>query len=250
MAAPKKGQFSGFLKGMNFMARMNEVAFLSFVQKSIDNKEYEKLGYDTVREFVKEELGIHYDTFRDRINAIQKLGPEITGILVDMGLHMRDVKMIEQMMTEEQKASLKKGVLEHGDRKIPIDADHAEDIRIAFANIKEQAETAEKAVKTAKREAASIKKEYDAGNAPLKKELDRLKAIMEPDTPEKLIAAFEALDKMLGDFDTALRTLVWKSPWVKDDPATQAKVEALQTRAEKRFASFREDWDGFCNGGE
>ena len=247
--APKNERRMGFLQGMNFMSRVNEVAFLAMVQKVIDSGEYKK-DYDTVKEFIKEELGITYQTYLNRTEAMRALGPEITGTLVRLNFHLRDVKMIEHMMTEEQKANLKKGVLEVGDRKIPIDADHAEDIRIAVANLKEQAELSAKGEKQAKRELSSLQKEYDKENSPAKQELEKLKALMEPDAPEKMISAFEALDKMLADFDTAMRTLVWKSPWVKDNPEVQAKVEALQARAEKRFGLFRGDWDAFCNGEE
>lgn len=240
----------GFLQGMNFAARMNEVSFLATVQRVIDSGEYKK-DYDTVKEFIKEELGITYQTYLNRTEAMRTFGPELTGMFVHIGLHMRDVRMIEHMMTEEQKANLKKGVIEIGDRKIPINEAHSEDIRIAVANLIESAELSRKAEKQAKKDHERLKAEFDKGDSPAKKRLAELEALAGvPDTPEKVIAGFKRIDKAFSDLETVIRTFVWKDAkkLIADDPALQAKVEGLQRQMQARAEQLIKDWDAEING--
>ncbi|MEK6744257.1 MAG: hypothetical protein AABZ15_11625 [Nitrospirota bacterium] len=249
MAVKKERQY-GFLQGMNFMSRINEVSFLAMVQKVIESGEYKK-DYDSVKEFVKEELGITYQTYLNRTEAMRVIGPEITSILVSSGLHLRDVKMIEHMMTDEQKANLKKGVLEIGDRKIPINEAHSEDIRIAVANLIESADLSRKAEKQANKDLARLKNEFDKGDSPAKKRLAELEAIAGvPDTPEKVIAGFERIDQAFSDLETTIRVFVWKDAkkLIADDPALQAKVEGLQRQMQARVEQLIKDWDGEING--
>jgi len=248
--ASKKERRNGFLQGMNFAARINEVAFLSMVQKVIESGEYKK-DYDTVKEFIKEELGITYQAYLNRTEAMRALGPEITAMLVGADLHLRDVKMIEHMMTDEQKANLKKGVLEVGDRQIPINEAHSEDIRIAVANLIESAELSRKAEKQAKKDHDRLKAEFDKGDSPAKKRLAELEAIAGvPDTPEKVIAGFERIDKAFSDLETTIRVFCWKDAkkMIADDPALQAKVEGLQRQMQARVETLIRDWDAEING--
>lgn len=249
MAPSKKGQKRGFYQGMNFIARLNEVAVLATIQKEIDSGEYKK-EYDTVREFLKEEYGIPYETFKTRVAALPHIGQEVTLALMDVGIHLRDVKMIEHMMTEEQKASLKKGVIEIGDRKIPINEAHSEDIRIAVANLVETAELSRKAEKQAKKDLDRLKTEFDKGDSPAKKRLAELEALAGvPDTPEKVVAGFERIDKAFSDLETVIRTFVWKDAkkLIAEDPVLQSKVEGVQAQMKARVEQLIKDWDAEIN---
>ncbi len=245
MAGQKKGQKRGFYQGMNFVARINEVAVLSMIQRDIESGEYKK-DYDTVQEFLKEEYGLPYTTFKTRVAALPSFGQEITVMLMENGYHLRDVKMLEHMMTDEQKANLKKGVLEIGDRKIPINEAHSEDIRIAVANLIESAELSYKKEKQAKKDLDRLKTEFDKGDSPAKKRLAELEAIAGvPDTPEKVIAGFERIDKAFSDLETIIRVFCWKDAkkLIMDDPALQAKVEGIQKQMQARVEQLIKDWD-------
>ncbi len=79
------------------------------------------------------------------------------------------------------------------------------------------------------------------------KENERLKAFDPTDKDEEWsIEQMEAVEKAAHDFDMVLRKFAMDER-VKDNPEVQAKVEAVQTRIEKRFELFRENWDAVMN---
>jgi len=247
--AKKNERRSGFFQGLNLSARLSEVAFLSMVQKAIDSGDYKK-DYETVREFIKEELGISYDTYHRRVEAVKEFGKEMTTTLLMLDLHWRDVRMIEHMMTDEQKSSLKKGVLDLGDRKIPINEEHAEDVRIAFANMKETVELARKAERVLEKKLSGIDGEHKKGEKILLKKIEDLEAIAgTPDTPEKVIKGFERIDKAFSDLETIIRIFCWKDAkaLIADDPQLQARVQGVQEQMRARVEGLIKDWDAEIN---
>jgi hypothetical protein len=116
--AKKKGQASAFLRGLNFSARVSEVAFLTMVQRAIEEETYKEDGYDNVRDFCKEGIGPTYASLQSRISAMKELGPELTGALLNSGFKWHDVKMIGHAMSPDQKA---KNVIPIDGREIPIE---------------------------------------------------------------------------------------------------------------------------------
>ena len=242
-----KGDYMmGFLGGLNFSARLGEVALMSMLQKYIEGGEWKKT-YGSLEElFDAGDIPFSLATYRRRLKDLDQIGPEIQSMLSN---HLKsdwtEVRMIERVLTKDQREALKKEkAVPIGDRKVAFSPENYDVIMAHFNNLATAAANAEKADK----KISAIEKEVRKEVKSLLEENEKLKAIITPETPEKLEEAFLVLDKMLDDFDNALRALVWKSPFVKDDPAVQAKIEALQTRAEKRFESLRQDWDAFCNG--
>jgi hypothetical protein len=167
-----------------------------------------------------------------------------------VGLKKRDLYLLSAM-PEDAKANIKAGEIRIGETTFLIDEipEKSDLFFHAFNNLAKELELTKKELKQSTKKLDGIDGEQKKSEKILLKKIEQLEALTAPpETPEKLEEAFLVLDKMLEDFDNALRAFVWKTPWVMGDPAAQAKVEALQTRAEKRFEHFRGDWDSFCNG--
>jgi hypothetical protein len=237
--AAKNDKKMGFLQGLNFAARINEVAFLSMVQKVIDAGEYKK-DYDTVKEFIKEELGITYQTFLNRTEALRSLGPEITGVLVRLDFHLRDVRMIEHIMTDDQKANAKKGFLEIGDRKIPIDEAHAEDVKIVFENMKESAALSRKAEKSAEGKAAAADGKWGKELKVREKRIHDLEAqLVSPETPDAFAELWQVMETHITEIAMICSKLDFEKAHegIPDGPA-KAKYEPKIGGAEAQFATL------------
>jgi hypothetical protein len=237
--AAKHERRNGFFQGLNFASRMNEVAFLSMVQKTIDSGEYKK-EYDTVKEFIQEVTGVTYNTFKARMEAVQAFGPEMTNMLVGLDLHWRDIRMIESMMSDDQKANMKKGVLEIGDRKIPINEAHAEDVRIAFENMKESATLARKAEKTAEGKAAAADGKWGKELKAREKKIADLEAqLISPESPDAFAELWQVMESRITEIAIICSKLDFEKAHagIPDGPV-KAKYEPKISGAEAQFSSL------------
>jgi transposase-like protein len=238
----KKGQLTGFMKGMNYASRLNEIAFLVMLERAKESEAWKNEGYDSFKEFCKEVSGgASYETINRRQNELKLIGRDMVGLLTNTNLSVDDARMLQHVLITDETNN--KRVVDLGEKKIPFDPEHLTEIQLSIDLIREKGKAAEKDARTAERKLSGIDGEHKKSEKLLLKKIEELeKLTAAPETLEKMQEAFLALDKMLDDFDTALRTLVWKTAWIKDDQPAQAKVEAIHTRAEERFRRFREDW--------
>ncbi len=243
----KKGNTNAFLLGMKFGAGMAEAQYIASVQHAIDDETFKKDGFKTAEEFIVDgQRFTSYDSFRKRSSLMKQLGVELTSVLLDAGFTWNRMRAIEHLLPADAKdAARNKDIIPINGKEVALQ--NKELLVTEIKLLQERHDNAAHKLKSAEKKLAGIDKETKKSEKPLLEKIAQLEAIMNPETPEKLEEAFLALDKMLEDFDSALRVLVWKQPWVKEDPAAQAKVEGLQARAENRFESFRGDWDAFVN---
>lgn len=217
--------------------------------KQMKDSGFYKLSEKTWMQFCKEDLGRDHKTVDGEIKMLEEFGENFLISMERVGLKKRDLYLLSAM-PEDAKANIKTGEIMIGEQMFLVDEipEKSDEFIRAFQLLGKEMELTKKELKQTNKKLDGIDGETKKSEKALLKEIAQLKALTEPpETPEKLEEAFLVLDTMLDDFDAALRALVWKSPWVKDDPAAQAKVEAIQARVEKRFESLRQDWDAFCN---
>ncbi len=219
--------------------------------KQVKDSGFYKLSDKTWAQFCKEELGRDQKTVDGEIKLLEEFGENFLISMERIGLKKRDLYLLASM-PEDARADIKNGEIQIGENTFLVDEipEKADEFLRAFSLLGKEFELTKKELKQTTKKLDGIDGEQKKSEKTLLKKIEQLEAIMKPDTPEKLEEAFLTLDKMLEDFDNALRALVWKQPWVKDDPVAQAKVEGLQARAEKRFEGFRQDWDAFVTGEE
>ncbi len=241
----------GAMKMAHAFSRFSDATKYALYKQCKDSGFYKLSGKDW-KGFCKDELGRDQKTINEEIAMLEQFGENFLLASQKVGLTKTQLLLLGSNLSDEDKAEVLKGKIKIGQQEFDIDQipEHREEFIIAFGHMAKELDLERKEKKLLSRKLDGIDGENKKSEKALLKKIDELTALTTPpETPEQLEAAFLALDKMLDEFDMALRTLVWKQEWVKDDPAAQAKVEALQTRAEKRFEMFRQDWDGYYNGG-
>jgi hypothetical protein len=246
----KKNMTAGFIRGLRFAARMGEVTSIVSAQQMIDSGEFKKDGYDSAEEFVVEGLGYSsMDTFQRHSKTIKALGAEMTNTLVSCGFGWKEIRMIEHVMSDEQKdAARKKNVLMIDDRE--ISADDKERVATEVALLIEQRNSARKDLKQATKKLDGIDGEIKKGEKALLKKIDDLTALTSPvETPEHILAGFARIDKGFDDLETIIRTFAWHDAkeMILADRQLQARVEGIQQQMRARVEGLIRDWDGEVN---
>lgn len=131
----KAGQISGFTKGLSVAARMAEITDLFFKLKIKEEKLYKDEGFKSWDAYCRATYGVSANVMDHRLETIKELGPEIMKIMHSVNMRPQQLALL---LSENQKAQLRKGTLAIGDRKIEVKAENAADIQAAVdALIKE-----------------------------------------------------------------------------------------------------------------
>ncbi len=239
----------GAMKMAHAIGRFVDATRFALYKQMKDSGFYKLSGKDW-KTFCKEELGRDQKTVNEEIEMLEQYGENFLLASQKIGISKTQLLLLGSTLSDEDKAEIVKGKIRIGQQEFDVNTipDQAEEFMLAFGHLSRELDLTRKELKHATKKLDGIESETKKSEKSLLKKITDMEAIMNPETPEKLEEAFLALDKMLEDFDNALRALIWKQPWVKEDPAAQAKVEGLQVRAEKRFEHFRGDWDAFMNG--
>ena len=217
--------------------------------KQVKDSGFYKLSGKDWKAFCKDELGRNQKTVNEEIELLGQFGENFLLASQKIGISKSQLLLLGSALSDEDRAEIVKGKIKIGQQEFDVNTipEQAEEFMLAFGHLSRELDLTRKELKHASKKLDGIDGEQKKSEKTLLKKIADLEAIMNPETPEKLEEAFLVLDKMLEDYDNAVRALVWKQPWVEEDPAAQAKVEGLQARAEKRFESFRQDWDAFCS---
>lgn len=198
----------------------------------------EKEGYGAFVKLVEEEIGIPYTTAQRFMNAGLKAEkfPSIASTLPKLG-KVSNVYTLLEAPEEALKELESKGVLA-GNTIDDLERMSVKEMRDLIKKLKNETE------KIVKAEVKNLETEKKA----LIKEVDRLK-VFDPEGKDAswCIGQMQLVDELADEFDTALRRFM-KDSRILEHPELQAKVEAVQTRVEKRFQLFVKDWDSFVNG--
>jgi hypothetical protein len=233
---------------MRLSNKLNEAAYLSLLLKFKDEKKFIDDGYDTWTDYCREELGVSNDTIDRRLKALTEFGPEMTGIMMSLGLKWRDIRAIEHCLTDDQRAALKKGVLEYEGKQIPVERDRAADIQAVLDLLIERAAVAAKSESVTAKKLDGIAKEHKKEVKAMAEEINNLKLLLPPKGDDEEGMAkwaenlIEAVNEAASEFDTRLRTLAFHKKTLTD-PRLQAKVIAINTEIEERFKQFVRDFD-------
>ncbi|WKZ32952.1 MAG: hypothetical protein QY316_00670 [Thermodesulfobacteriota bacterium] len=198
----------------------------------------EKEGYGEFVKVLEEEIGIPHTTAYRFMNAALKAEkyPTLASSFPKLG-NLSNVYTLLEAPEEDLKELESKGVLAGN----TIDELHRMSVKEMRDLIKKLKNETEKVVKA---EVKNIETEKKA----LIKEVERLKAF-DPEGKDAswCVGQMQLIDELADEFDTALRRFM-KDSRILDHPELQAKVEAIQTRVEKRFKLFVSDWDAYVNG--
>jgi hypothetical protein len=133
--AKKPGQLSGFSKGLSVAAKIAEVTNLSFMLKIKEEKLYKDEGFESWDAYCRATYGVTRQSIDERLKTISEIGPEIMKIMHSVKMRPRQLALL---LSEDQKAAVRGGVLKVGDREIEIRTENAADIQAAVdALIKE-----------------------------------------------------------------------------------------------------------------
>jgi hypothetical protein len=247
----KKGFSGGVFQGMNLQARLSEAAFLSMILKYKEAKRYIDDGYETWEDFCVEEIGISHDTLNRRLKAVEVFGGETTRIMLGMNLAWRDIRMIEHILTEEQRSALKKGVLEFDGRKIPVNEQYAPEVLSAFDLIITRADAAIKGEKLAESKLKGVEKENRKELKAHQEEIERLQSLLPKDEDDREWAEnfIEDINKAHEKFDDCLRVFAFHKK-VFGDPVIQAKIIGIHEQMKARYDQFVRDFDSMLEDGE
>ncbi len=204
----KKGFSGGFFQGMNLQARLSEVSFLSLLLKYKEEKKYIEDGYEAWPDFCNEELGISDETLRIRFKTLSICGPETTRAMVGLGFAWKDIRAIDNALSDDQRKELKKGVLLIDDKKIPVNEEHSSDIQSAVDLLIARADAAVKGEKLASNKLGGIDKEHKKEIKAMQQEITDLKAqVISPETPEEFDEVFKLIERKVNEIVIAAKRL-------------------------------------------
>lgn len=198
----------------------------------------EKEGRGQFMKVVEEEIGIPYTSAQRFMNAALKVEkfPQIAAQLPTVG-NLNRVYTLLEAPEEDLKELETKGVLA-GNTMDDLQSMSVKEMRDLIKKLKHETD------KVVKAEVKNLETEKKA----LVKEVDRLKAF-DPEGKDVAwsVEMMKEIDKIADEFDGALRKFV-KDPRILEHPELQAKVEAIQTRMEKRLQIFVQEWNQLVNG--
>lgn len=230
----KKGRFTGFLQGLSFASRMNEIAFLVNLQRAIDNEDWKGEGFESLKDFCREVSGSSYETVHRRLSTIRALGPEVTSIMVSLGLGIKDAKMIEHAMVEDPKTG-KKALMIDNERSIPFTEDRIEEIQSHIDIIRDKGRIAE-------RKLSGIEREHKKETKILTKEIEDLRAqVVTPETPEEFAEAWQTIETRITEIAQITRKLKFDEAHKEtEEGPIKAKYLVKIQAAERQFVSLIE----------
>lgn len=232
----KKGRLTGFLQGLNFSARINEISALVMIQKAIETEEYKAEGYESVRDFCKEATGASYDVINNRIKTLKSIGTEITTILSNLGLTYKDARMIEHVLIDDPKTG-KKVIKVDDDKIIPFTEDRIDEIQSYVDILKEKEKLSGKKL-------SGVEKEHKKEVKAMQEEVERLSALIPKDEEDREWAEkyIEEIDKASSKYDDALRAFTFGKK-AFSDPVLQAKIMGKVEEMKTRFEQFASNID-------
>lgn len=236
--AKQKGYYGGFLGGMNFTARLTEIAFLVMMQKAIEEKEYQKLGYDTVREWVKAEFDFSYDSLNDRLKLLRTYGREFAELMVRLGRKPSEMKLIDSAIATDQSTG-KKG-LKIGDKVVIPSEETQAEIQAELDRLTKEASLARNIEQRHKRDLDQIDRERKKEMKALVAETETLRAqIISPETPEQFKDGMDAIQQHITEIAMICSKLDFEKAHegIPDGPI-KAKYEAIIGGAEAQFAAL------------
>lgn len=156
----KADEFRGFIRGLNFSARLTDVVQIEMLRKIRAERSYKAMGFSTWEEFCTEVVGYSPDTVERRIKAIEELGSELTKILLSAKLSWSDIRLIPRMLDEAQREKLKKQkVIEVDDRKIEVTEDNADAVVSTVQMLLERQKRMEKETERLQRKLRALEQE-------------------------------------------------------------------------------------------
>lgn len=242
----KKGFSGGFFQGMNLQARLLEASYLSMLAKFKAEEKYLDEGYENWADFCIGELGMSHDSIDRRLKALNAFGAEVTHTMMNLGFSWRDVRAIDHALTEDQRAQVKKGVLEIDGKKIQVKEENAADIQDAVKNLIDKASNSKKAEELADRKLKGIEREHKKELKAMQEENDSLKNLMpqgedDAEWADKLI---NEIASQAQNYDRALRALAFHKRTITD-PVIQAKIMGKFEEMQTRFKQFSADFDAY-----
>lgn len=239
----KKGHLTGYLMGLGFISKMNEIAFLVTLQKAIDNNEWKTEGYESVKDFCRQVSGASYETVHRRLETIKHIGPEVTSILSSLGRGIKDARMIEHALIEDPRTG-KKALRINEQQSIPFDEDRKDDIQTAIDLMREQIESARKDSRHAQSKLDSIEREHKKEVKAMNEEITGLKAMLPSgeDDGEWADRFVEDIKQRASKFDFALRSLAFNKKTITD-PAIQARIMGAFEEMRTGFEHFARDFE-------
>lgn len=127
----KKGQTAGVMKGISLVKHVLDALDLGLLQKIKNEKLYKNDGYDNFESFVKDVTGHSADTIERRLKTAREIGAAFTSILLSLDMKPRQLSLLEHLLTKDQKASLRAGILKVGECEIAVTEENAADIQAA-----------------------------------------------------------------------------------------------------------------------
>lgn len=200
----RKGRQGGFIAGLNFAARLIDAAWIHSLSTIKSSKQYLELGYESWEEYCEEELGKSVDTVDRMIKACQELGAHAVRVVAAAGLKWRDIKMLVSTLEEETKKAVReKNVIPFGDKQIPIDEEHIDEIKAAVALLKEARDLSEKKERASEKKVEGLNKEHSKELQAYKNELEFLKAkLADPKLPEGFNEFIMAVERYTDEIVT------------------------------------------------
>jgi len=197
MAKKRKSYAAGMWDAFGFAGFTMEVSRLVAAMRIKESLEYKDYGYENWEEFCNEELRCSDETFRRKCKCIEDIGPQFVSISQRLGFGWKELNLIGHALTPGQKDQLKKGFLNIGEEKIPIEDGHVDTVAIkpAIDLLISRADAAIKGEKLTKSKLEGIEKEHKKELKAHQEEINSLKTlILSPDTPENFDAVFKEVE--------------------------------------------------------
>jgi len=223
-------ELRGFVNGLNFASRIIDVAQIELLRKIKTEKAYKVYGFQTWADFCRDGLGYSEDYIDERIKTIQKLGSELTKILLNARLSWSDIRLIPRMLDEAQREKLnKQNVIEVDDRKIEVSEDNADAVVSTVKMLLERQKRMEKETEKLQRKMKQLEQEEKKMEKSYQERIKELEMKLPENRADTTwsVEYLKEVHDLYTRFAVALRQFVF-DPRLKDPANIELLAKATQ----------------------
>lgn len=219
-------QAIGQIKTANMFAEFANISGLIWIQQMKESKAYEKFG--TWENFCKT-IGYSRQHIEDQLKNLATLGEKFLQTVCGLGVGYRDLRKLRQL-SHDGAVVIDAEYMVIGEERIPLDADHKEDLQTAIETIIEQQSSLKAEFEAQKKAHDRVQADTHKSMTKLQKELDGFTkqantkgpTDLEEEFCQKLDNSRTTIEGFLNEFDPSFNPL-------PEDATPRMKAKLMHT---------------------
>lgn len=243
-------QVIGRIQGARIVADFGDVGSLVWLKQIKESKVYKDIPGIGTWEKLCNSVGLSRTKVDEDLTNLGTLGEKFLTTVGSFNVGYRELRKLKQL-TNEGAVIVEAEAVTIGEERIPLDADHADDLQVAIEKILSGHAAAAKRLERLEKEKDAIVKEETKGlKAEVKALVEQVKRLEPFDPQNTTPAVTSAQVKEISDKAIHLTTLVSKliiADGIEDDPVACGEIEKFLTIAEHVIHDTRKQFQDKTN---